>query len=110
MAVWNGHVNEPKTRKSKAAVPVIRQLAQRLEMHRLRSGNPQSGPMFANSIGGRLNFNNLLARVMLPALNGCAMCGLSEGMPHLKAKDAHKFERDQSRPQSHGWHAARIRD
>ena len=85
-SVWNGHVNEPKTRKSKAPVPVIKQLAQRLEMHRLlemrrlKVESLQTGPMFANSIdpkkdagaaSGRLNLNNKLGRVILPALNRC---------------------------------------
>jgi integrase len=112
-SVWNGHENEPKTRKSKAPVPVIKQLAARLEMHRLRVGNPQSGPMFANSIvnklgrRGRLNLNNVLGRIILPALNRCAVCGLSEGKPHLKAKEPHDFKRDERLPEWHGWHACR---
>jgi len=50
-SIWNGHVTAPKTRKGRAPVPVIRQLAERLERHRLRSGNPQVGPIFANSLG-----------------------------------------------------------
>lgn len=45
-SIWNGRINDPKTRKGRAPVPVIRQLAERLEMHRLRCGNPQSGPIF----------------------------------------------------------------
>jgi integrase len=109
-SVWNGHENEPKTRKSKAPVPVIRQLAARLDMYRLRAGNPLSGPLFANSvkpISGRLNLNNLLGRVILPALNRCAVCGLSEGRLHLKAKEPHDFQRDARYPQWRGWHAAR---
>jgi len=106
-SVWNGHVNEPKTRKSRAPVPVIKQLAARLDMHRLRAGNPQTGPMFANSIGGRLNLNNVLGRAILPSLNKCAVCGLSEGKPHLKAKERHDFARDARYPEWHGWHAAR---
>ena len=47
-SIWNGHITAPKTRKARAPVPVIRQLAERLGLHRLRSGNPQSGPIFAN--------------------------------------------------------------
>lgn len=38
--VWNGRVGKPKTTKSEAPVPVIRQLADRLEKHRLRCRNP----------------------------------------------------------------------
>jgi integrase len=45
-AVWHGHITEPKTRKSKGAIPVIAPLAKRLEFHRMRSGNPTSGPCF----------------------------------------------------------------
>jgi integrase len=120
-SVWNGTVNEPKTRKSKAPVPIIKQLADRLEMHRLRSRNrvakqlkeaagalavgPQTGPIFANSVGGRLNLNNTLAREILPALNRCVRCGVSEGKPHLKQQ--HDYERDASIPEWRGWHACR---
>ena len=63
--------------------------------------------MFANSIGGRLNLNNLLGRVILPALNRCEVCGLSEGKPHLKTKEPHDFKRDDRYPEWRGWHAAR---
>ena len=106
-SVWGNVVNPPKTRKSQAAVPIIRQLAERLEMHRLRCGNPQVGPIFANSLGSRLNLNNLLSRSMLPALNRCQVCGLSEGKAHLKAKEPHDYKRDERIPQWHGWHACR---
>lgn len=120
-SVWNGHENEPKTRKSKAPVPVIKQLALRFDMHRERVvaqlrkdadsvielDQALRGPMFANSIGGRLNLNNLLGRVILPALNRCAVCGLTEGKPHLKAKEPHDFARDARYPEWRGWHAAR---
>ncbi len=34
---WNGHVTLPKTRKRRAPIPVIPQVRERLEMHRLRS-------------------------------------------------------------------------
>jgi len=37
-SIWNGRVTDPKTRKGRSPVPVIRQVAERLEMHRLRSG------------------------------------------------------------------------
>jgi integrase len=59
-SIWNGHVTAPKTRKGRAPVPLIRQLAELIELHRLRSGNAHTGPMFANSLGKPLNINNLL--------------------------------------------------
>lgn len=49
-SIWNGRVTDPKTRKGRAPVPVIRQLAERLEMHRLRCRNTESGPIFAKSL------------------------------------------------------------
>jgi len=104
-SIWNGHTEEPKTEKSKGAVPVIRQLADRLDLHKLRCGNPAGGPMFANSQGGRLNMNNLRNRLILPALNRCTHCGLTEGKPHIKQN--HDYERDPKYPEWHGFHAAR---
>jgi integrase len=103
-SIWNGHITAPKTRKGRAPVPVIRQLAERLEMHRLRCGNPQAGPIFANSLRKPLNMNNLLARVLLPALNRCVSC-LKPEAAHKKAD--HQFKRDEHIPEWHGWHAAR---
>jgi len=44
------------------------ELGDRLEMHRLSSGNPESGPVFVTGKGTHQMMNNLLGRVMLPAL------------------------------------------
>jgi len=103
-SIWNAHVTAPKTRKGRAPVPVVRPFAERLELHRLRCGNPQSGPIFANSLGKPLNMNNLLKRVILPSLNRCAVC-LKSVKNHAKAD--HQYERDMRVPEWHGWHAAR---
>jgi integrase len=103
-SIWNGHVTAPKTRKGCAPVPVIRQLAERLEMHRLRSGNLQTGPIFANSLGKPLSMNNLLKRAILPALDRCEHCRKPKTQ-HGKAD--HQFKRDARYPEWHGWHAAR---
>jgi integrase len=103
-SIWNGKVTAPKTRKSKAAVPVIRPLAHRLAMHRLRSGEPQGGPLFANSLGKPLSLGYVLNSSILPALNRCAHCGKPETRhPNFD----HAYERDQRYPKWHGWHAAR---
>jgi integrase len=37
---WGGVANEPKTKRSRASIPVVKQLADALEAHRLRMGNP----------------------------------------------------------------------
>jgi integrase len=95
-SIWNGRITDPKTRKGRAPVPVIRQLAERLEMHRLRCGNPQTGPIFANRLGTN--------RYILPSLNRCERCGKPEST-HQNAN--HDYRRDDSIPEWHGWHAAR---
>jgi hypothetical protein len=66
---------------------------------------PQSGPIFANSLGNPMSMNNLLGRVIRPVLNRCSCCGRSRGKPHLKAD--HEYQRDARLPRWHGWHAAR---
>jgi integrase len=103
-SIWNGHETDPKTRKSSAPVPVIRPLAERLEMHRLRSHNAQCGPIFATGKGTAQSMNNLLRRVILPALNRCAVCGAAE-TDH--AGSDHEYKRDPQLPEWRGWHACR---
>jgi integrase len=95
-SIWNGRITDPKTRKGRAPVPVIRQLAERLEMHRLRCGNPQTGPIFANRLGTN--------RYILPSLNRCENCGKAESTHQTMN---HEYRRDGSIPEWHGWHAAR---
>lgn len=103
-SIWNGRVSDPKTRKGRAPVPVIRQLADRLEMHRLRSGNRKTGPIFANSLGNPLSLGSVVNRAIIPALNRCEQCGGTEA-DHKEA--THIFERDERIPKWQGWHAAR---
>jgi hypothetical protein len=73
-------------------------------MHRLRSGNPQKGSIFANSLGNPLSLGSIVNRVILPALNRCEACGKAESV-HQKA--GHPYKRNASLPEWHGWHAAR---
>jgi integrase len=68
-SVWRSTVGDPKTTKSKAPVPVIPQLAQRLDAHRERCGNPLAGPIFANSVSHPLDLNACYQREMN---EGCA--------------------------------------
>jgi integrase len=103
-SIWNGRVGDPKTRKGGAPVPVIRQLAERLEIHRLRSGNPQDGTIFRNVGGKPLALSSLVNRVILPALNRCEICGKAASK-HPSV--GHQFHRDTRLPEWHGWHAAR---
>jgi integrase len=112
-SIWRGHITEPKTRKSRGAIPVISPLAKRLEFHRARSGKPDTGVMFPNLNGSPMDLGNLLNRSILPALNRCAVCGKPKeecrkqvGEERNKTTD-HEFERDKMLPEWHGWHAAR---
>ena len=68
-SVWNSHVNAPKTAASQDDVPVIPALKKKLDLWRLRSGNPTKGLMFPSTTNTPIELNNLLNRVILPALN-----------------------------------------
>jgi integrase len=67
-SVWRNTVGDPKTAKSKAPVPVIPQLAQSLDNHLKRRGNPLGGPIFANSVGHPLDLNACYQREMKDVL------------------------------------------
>jgi hypothetical protein len=60
---------EPKTRHRKAPIPVIAQLAQRLDRHRGLSGSPKSGLMFPNPVRKPLNLDALARDVIVPRLS-----------------------------------------
>lgn len=103
-SVWNSTVDEPKTAKSKAPVPVISQLRAMLDAHRIAVGNPQRGPMFANSEAKPTCLNNVANRVVIPTLHRCEVCSKARA-EHRKAD--HKFKLDRARVLWHGWHAFR---
>jgi integrase len=102
-SVWESFVNEPKTRKRKAPVPVILPLRRLLDQYRLSVGSPTAGVMFATMKGTPLSLNNVLNRQILPVLNACVHCG---DMPAVHDAN-HRYERDPARPMWHGWHAFR---
>lgn len=63
---WRGHALEPKTRQSKAPVPVIAQLTRLLDSHRCLSGNPANGLMFPSPAGKPINLDALATDVIVP--------------------------------------------
>jgi integrase len=67
-SVWESIVTEPKTRKSKAPIPVITPLAEKLNAHRFRLGKPEKGYVFPSGTGTPLNFANLANREIKPVL------------------------------------------
>ena len=102
-SVWESITDEPKTRKSKAPVPVIQPMQKMLDAFRVSRGNPASGPMFATMKGTTpLNLNNVLNRQILPVLNVC-ICGKAADKHE---KEDHDYQRSE-RPVWHGWHAFR---
>lgn len=101
-SVWESVTSEPKTRKSKAPVPVIGPMQRLLDQYRVSRGNPASGSMFATIKGTPLNLNNVLNRQILPVLNVC-VCGKAEDKHET---EDHEYQRSE-RPQWHGWHAFR---
>lgn len=103
-AMWQGIAGEPKSKKSKASVPVIAPLRWFLDQHRLRSGNPDAGIMFKTKNGTPLSMNNLLNDQIRPALERCSRCGKSKSQ-HARAD--HDHSRDSSLPEWHGFHAFR---
>ncbi len=67
-SVWGGVANPPKTKSSRASIPVIRQLADALEAHRQRAGilaQPDL-PIFQTGNGQPLSLDNLARRVIAP--------------------------------------------
>jgi hypothetical protein len=60
-SVWNSTVSEPKTKRSRSPIPVVRPLAEALEAHRLRAGIlAQSNlPIFQAGNGKPLNLDNI---------------------------------------------------
>jgi integrase len=105
-SVWNSTVSEPKTRRSRSPIPVVRQLADALESHRLRMGvlAQPTLPIFQAGNGQPLNLDNLSRCVITPALSRCVVCREQESK-HVST--GHAFESDKATPRWHGWHAFR---
>ncbi len=72
-SVWRGRIGEPKNSRSKAPVPLIPQLEALLERHREASGNPASGPIFANGAGKALDLDSLYRRQMKDRLKAAGI-------------------------------------
>jgi integrase len=102
-SLWNGKPNEPKTKYSKAPVPVVKILSDALEAHRQRMGKLAVGPIFQASNGSPLSLDNLSHRVIIPAIEKCAVCrkAKSEHIP-----ESHLFKLDETL-RWHGWHGFR---
>jgi integrase len=67
-AVWRGHVKGPKSKAGKAPVPVIAQLAAKLNEYREQCGSPKSGWMFPDSSANPRCLDDLARDVIRPVL------------------------------------------
>jgi len=103
-SILNGITTDPKSRKSKAPIPIIPKLAAKLEAHRATIGKPKTGPIFPNGAGNAIDPDSLLRRVILPALEVCEICSKPES-EHRRA--LHEYERNSVLPAWRGWHAFR---
>ena len=103
-SIRNSVTSEPKTARSRAPVPVVKELAEALERHRANMGKLAVGPIFQSDNGSPLNLDNLARRVIQPALERCAVCKKPK---REHETDGHLFERDKTIPRWHGWHAFR---
>jgi hypothetical protein len=68
--------------RSKAPIPVVKQLAYAVEEHRQRMGKLAVGPIFQAGNGKPLNLDNLVRREIIPAIGGVGggMAGTLSGV------------------------------
>lgn len=103
-SIWNGITTDPKSRKSKAPIPIISKLAAKLEAQSRTPRKPENRTDIPNAAGNEIDPDSLLRRIILPALEVCETCSKPES-EHGKA--THNYERNKVLPQRRGWHAFR---
>jgi integrase len=103
-SVWHTHTTSPKTEEAQSPVPVIETLAEILNHLRELDGNPEMGPILRGPSKKPMNLDNLSRRVILPALEKCAVCRQSK-VDHNSEK--HQFEQDAGLPKWRGWYSLR---
>ena len=106
MALFSFLAAQGQLQRSRSPIPVVKQLADALDAHKLRGGIlAQPGlPIFQAGNGKPLNLDNLVRRVIVPALSPCAIWRKQE-CEHKP--EGHVFQRDKVLPQWHGWHSFR---
>jgi integrase len=101
--VWRNTIGETKTVARNKPVPVIPRLTRVLEDYRA-SLSVEGKWIFSSSVGTSLDLDNLVKRVIQPALHHCVRCGVVLGK---HGDSEHEFQLDESRPVWHGYHAFR---
>lgn len=72
-STWKTVVNEPKTRASRQAAPVIPVLSKTLDEYRASMQNPRTGAMFYQGNGERMDLHKLAQRVIRPAVQASGL-------------------------------------
>src|SRR3984893_3716984 len=67
---------------------------------------PRAGQCLRTGKEKPTNLNNVLNRQILPVLNRCGICRESK-RTHVAAQNSHKYTRDGSLPEWHGFHSFR---
>lgn len=97
-SMWRTHLNDPKTEQSVAPVPVAQALADILDKA------PRTGEFILPDHPGKpVYLHNLASRVVVPALERCAVC---HEMKSKHGKATHEFALGRSLPWR-GWYACR---
>jgi integrase len=85
-SVVGKHIGTPKTVASGDAVPVIPELKRHLDLWRVDCEKPTTGLVFQSTTGTPLDLNNLMNRVLMPAIKKAEQTG-------LRWKGYHAFRR-----------------
>jgi integrase len=72
-SIWKTVINEPKTRASRQAVPVIPALAEILEEYRASRQSPRTGVIFHSGSGEPVDMDKLAQRVIRPAVEASGL-------------------------------------
>jgi len=101
-AVWHRVIGSTKTEQSERFVAVTEELREILVDLWKTQGSPLGGYILAGRKGQPINLDNMAKRVIVPALEKCAVCGESK-----TDHKGHPFERDKSLPEWHSWYSLR---
>ena len=102
-SVWHAAVTTPKTEQSVRFITVTPELRSTLQALWKAQGCPLGGYILGRSGGRPSNLDNMVDRVIVPALSRCLDCKQAEAAKHV----GHDFERDESVPKWAGWYSIR---
>ncbi len=95
-SVVRGTVDVPKTPESLASLPLIAQVAVPLQLWRKESGKPTDGWVFPSRDNTPVDLHNLVARVIVPHVEGsdrCVRCDLTPKASSVKWKSLYAGRR-----------------